>query len=133
MKISKESRKLAKQLFQASFTNDRLDGAKVRGLVRSIVQSKPRHHLEVLKEFQRLVRLELEKHHAVIESAVPLDQETSQRVAGDLRRRYGADLATDFAVNPALIGGLRIRIGSDLWDGSVRARLDRLETELATS
>ncbi len=50
----------------------------------------------------------------------------------DLRSKYGDGLTTDFRVNPNLIGGLRIRVGSDVWDGSVRGRLDRLEQELAT-
>jgi F-type H+-transporting ATPase subunit delta len=130
MKISKDSRKLAKQLFQASFTNGRLDDSKIRELIRSIIQRKPRHHMHVLKQFQSLIRLETEKHHAVIESAVELTPETSGRVAQDLRSRHGSDLTTEFKVNADLIGGLRIRIGSDVWDGSVQGRLGRLEHQL---
>jgi len=49
----------------------------------------------------------------------------------DLKAKYGSDLATDFKINPDLLGGLRIKIGSDVWDGSVRNRLTRLGEELA--
>lgn len=133
MKISRESRKLAKQVFQASFSNGRLDQGKVTGLVRSIIEGKPRRYVEVLKQYQRLVRLEVEKRHAVIESAVPLSSEAGSRIVQDLRTRYGSDLSTEFKVTPELIGGLRIRIGSDVWDGSVRNRLARLENELAAA
>ncbi len=129
MKISKESRKLAKQLFQASFTNARLDDSKIRELIRAIVQRKPRHYIQLLKQYQSLIRLETEKHHAVIESAVELTPETSGRVAQDLRSRHGSDLTTQFKVNPDLIGGLRVRIGSDVWDGSLQGRLGRLEQQ----
>jgi F-type H+-transporting ATPase subunit delta len=53
-------------------------------------------------------------------------------VLRDLRAKYGSDVSADFSVNPKLIGGLRIRIGDDVFDGSVRGRLARLEQGLAT-
>jgi F-type H+-transporting ATPase subunit delta len=87
----------------------------------------------MLKEYQRLARLELEKHHAIIESANALDARTSEQLGQTLRAKYGADLTTEFKVAPELIGGLRVKLGSNVWDGSVRNRLDRLGTELANS
>ena len=62
-----------------------------------------------------------------------MNPQTSERVLADLRAKYGAGLTTDFRINPALLAGLRIRVGSDVWDGSVRARLDRLDQELAAA
>jgi F-type H+-transporting ATPase subunit delta len=44
----------------------------------------------------------------------------------DLNRKYGAGLNIAFTQNPALLGGLRVQVGSDVYDGSVRARLDAL-------
>jgi len=131
MKLSKAVRKESRELFQASFTNSQLDADKVRGVVGQIVASKPRHYVDILKNYHRLIRLELDKRHAVIESATTLSPETSEHVLRDLRSKYGDGLTTDFRVNPDLIGGLRIRVGSDVWDGSVRGHLDRLDQELA--
>jgi F-type H+-transporting ATPase subunit delta len=48
-----------------------------------------------------------------------------------LQRKYGTDLTTEFVTTPELLGGLRIRVGSDVWDGSVRQRLQRLQEDLA--
>jgi F-type H+-transporting ATPase subunit delta len=132
MKLTKEVRKVSKELFQASFINGQLDAGKVRGFVGQIVAGKPRHYVDILKNYHRLIRLELDKRHAVIESAAALSQDTSEHVLRDLRSKYGEGLTTDFRVNPNLIGGLRIRVGSDVWDGSVRGRLDRLDQALAT-
>jgi len=132
MKLTKEVRKVSKELFRSSFTDGLLDTGKVRGFVGQLVASKPRHYVDILKNYHRLIRLELDKRHAVIESASPLSQDTSDRVLRDLKSKYGEGLTTDFRVNPDLIGGLRIRVGSDVWDGSVQGRLDRLEQELAT-
>ena len=132
MKLTKEVRKLSRELFEASFHEGQLDADKVRGFVAQIVAGKPRHYVDILKNYHRLIRLELDKRHAIIESAAELNQETSERVLRDLRSKYGPGLSTDFRLNPDLIGGLRIRVGSDVWDGSVRGRLDRLDQELAT-
>ena len=132
MKLSKEVRKVTKELFQGSFTQGQLDPEKVRNVVSQIVAGKPRHYVDILKNYHRLIRLEMDKRHAVIESAAALSQETSAHVLRDLKNKYGEGLTTDFRVNPDLIGGLRIRVGSDVWDGSVRGRLDRLDQELAT-
>ncbi len=131
MKIPKEARKISRSLFRSSFTDGRLDAGKVREVVAQTVATKPRHYIEAIKNLQRLVRMELAKRHAIIESATPLDGDVSGKVVADLKARYGSDITTEFAVNPELLGGLRIKLGSDVWDGSVRGRLTRFEENLA--
>jgi F-type H+-transporting ATPase subunit delta len=48
-------------------------------------------------------------------------------IEAGLKRRYGPGLTAVFAQRPALIGGMRIQVGSDVYDGSVRAGLAALE------
>jgi F-type H+-transporting ATPase subunit delta len=132
MKLTKEVRKVSKELFHASFTGVQIDAAKVREIATRLVKEKPRSYVDILKNYHRLIRLELDKRHAIIESATPLSPEMSGSVLRDLKTKYGEGLTTDFRVNPDLIGGLRIRVGSDVWDGSVRGRIDRLDQALAT-
>jgi F-type H+-transporting ATPase subunit delta len=131
MKLDKDSRKLSKQLFQASFTDGRIDGKKVAIIGRQVAESKPRNSLGILKEYQRLLRLEIEKHHAVVESAAALDDKTQKQLLKNLCAKYGNDLTSEFKVSPDLLGGLRIKIGSDVFDSSVRERLNRLDNQLA--
>jgi F-type H+-transporting ATPase subunit delta len=130
MKINKEIRQLSRQLLRASFTDGQLDHGKVASLVQSLIAKKPRHYLEILENYKRLLRLELQKRHATIESAAELSPETSSRFINSLKRKYGPDLTTEFRVNPQLLGGVRIRVGSDVWDGTVRSRLERLQQQL---
>jgi F-type H+-transporting ATPase subunit delta len=130
MKIPKEARKLSRSLFQSCFSNGRFDPAKAEVAVREVIARRPRQTLGVLKNFERLVRLELERRHAVIESATPLEMEAAAEIMADLRARFGSDITHEFKINPALIGGVRIRLGSTVWDGSVSGRLDRLATAL---
>jgi F-type H+-transporting ATPase subunit delta len=132
-KLDKDSRKLSKQLFNASFTDGKLDDTKVRAIATKVTESKPRNAMGILKDYQRQVRLEIERHHAVIESAQPLDGGLSDQVVGGLKAKYGQSITTEFKVTPELIGGLRIKIGSDVFDSSVRNRIDRLENQLVHS
>jgi len=133
MKISKEARQVSRELFRQSFVDGRLDEGRVRAMVDAVVVKKPRAQLAILKNFLRLVKLELERHHALVESAQALSPDDASAITRDLRIRHGRDLSTDFKVNPELLGGLRIQIGSDVWDGSVRNRLRRLEEHFTLS
>ena len=130
MKIPKEARKLSRSLFRSSFTNGRLDRAKVNAVLQAVAARKPRHTLSALKDYQRLIRMELARRHAMIESATPLESATSTAILADLKTRFGNDITHEFKVNPALIGGVRIQLGSNVWDGSVSGRLELLRSKL---
>jgi F-type H+-transporting ATPase subunit delta len=115
---------------RASFTDGQLDRGRIASLVDSILTRKPRNFLKILEYYKRLLRLEIEKRHARIETATALEPEIASQVSRNLARRYGTDLSTEFVINPALLGGMRIRVGSDVWDSSVRNRLERLQQQL---
>ena len=131
MKLSKEARKLSKQLFRESFTGGALDATKVGAVTDTVIRAKPRQYIGVLKEFSRLIRLETARRHAIIESAADLEAAEKTSIINTIRSKYGADVTSEFKTNPALIGGLRIQVGSDVVDASVRSRLDRLANDLA--
>jgi F-type H+-transporting ATPase subunit delta len=131
MKINREIRRMSREMLRASFTDGQLDQGKIASLVQSLIDKKPRYYLDILDNYKRLVRLEVEKRHARIESAGELSDEVRSQITASLQRKYGSDLTAEFAVTPELLGGLRIRVGSDVWDGSVRNRLQRLEDNLA--
>jgi F-type H+-transporting ATPase subunit delta len=130
MKINKEIRQLSREMLRASFTDGQLDPGRITSLVDSLIARKPRHYSEVLKNYRRLLRLELEKRQARIETASEVDSATASELVANLKKKYGSDLTTEFVVNPDLLGGMRIRVGSDVWDGTVRNRLERLQQEL---
>ena len=130
MKINKEIRRLSREMLRASFTDGQLDRGKIASLVQSLVTKRPRYFREVLQNYKRLLRLEIEKRHAKIESATQLGPEAAVDVVARLKKKYGRDLTSDFVVDPALLGGMRVRVGSDVWDGTLRNRLERLRQQL---
>src|SRR6187549_3504729 len=132
MKIDKNSARGARALFRACVDeNGLLHEDRIRAVVAKLNQTKPRGYLAILSAFARLVRLEVQKRQATVESAAPLSPQLRDQVRADLLKKYGQDLTFDLRVNPELIGGLRIQVGSHVWDGSVRAKLDSLRNNLA--
>ena len=130
MKVNKEARRLSRELVRASFTDGQLDSGRISELVKSLIEKKPRNYVSVLNEYKRLLRLEVEKRTATIESASELSPDVARTTVDSLKQKYGTDLTTNFVVNPELLGGIRIRVGSDVWDSSVRNRLQRLQQQL---
>lgn len=127
MKISKQARRDAKQLFRACQADGMLDEARVRQTVTAVIAQKPRGYMGILHHFQRLVKLDVARRTARVESAVPLGSGLQASVESNLARKYGAGLNTSFTQNAQLVGGLRVQVGSDVYDGSVASRLAALE------
>jgi len=130
MKISKQARRDARQLLRSCVANAVLDDNRVRQAVQFVIRDKPRGYLAVLSQFQRLVKLELARRTARVESATPLSPQFQAQVQADLTRIYGAGLSFVFVPNPALLGGLRIQVGGDVYNGSVQGRLAALQEGL---
>ncbi len=126
MKISKQARRDGKSLFSACFVNGQLDEARAQLAVTRTLEVKPRGYLGTLSHFQRLLKLHLDSRTARVENAVETPPELQASIRASLTRRYGPGLDVSFGVQPALLGGLRIRVGSDVYDGSVKARLEAL-------
>jgi F-type H+-transporting ATPase subunit delta len=127
MKLTKQAKRDSKSLFRSTFTNGVMNEAKVRAAVRAVLEQKPRGYVAILEHLKRLVKLEQDRRTARVESAVPLSPDQQNGVSSSLERLYGRGLNISFTQNPALVGGLRVRVGSDVYDGSIAARLHELE------
>jgi F-type H+-transporting ATPase subunit delta len=106
--------------------SDTLDDARVRVVVQSLLQAKKRGYIGLLKRFIHLLKQEDARHSAEIESAVAMPADLRSLVVDRLIAVYGPAVTSSFVHNPELIGGMRIKIGSDVYDGSVRFALARL-------
>jgi F-type H+-transporting ATPase subunit delta len=127
MKTSRQVQRDARQLFRLCLVNESLDENRVRQIVRRVIEGGRPGGLAILSRFQRLVRLDRTRHSATVESAAPLPLDVQTSIDASLARLYGGGIVTAFAENPALLGGVRIKVGSDVYDGSVKARLAALE------
>ncbi|MDC0143209.1 F0F1 ATP synthase subunit delta [Verrucomicrobia bacterium] len=126
MKGNKQSRRGAKQLFKSCQVDGQLAEERVRQAVALVVEKKPRGYFGILQELQRLVKLDVSSRSARVESAVVLTEAQQQNIRESLGRLKGGEVTIEFAENANLIGGMRVKIGDDVFDGSVKARLATL-------
>ncbi len=131
MKTSKQARREAKRLFRACVQGELLDEKRVREVVSRVIELKPRGYLGILSHFQRLVKLDVERRNARVESAIPLTPDLEASIRQKLTGLYGPGLSFSFSQNPNLLGGVRIKVGSDVYDGSVQARLNLLQEQFS--
>ena len=127
MRGNKRTNRDARQLFRLCVVNSALDENRVRQAVQQVLAAHGRSHRALLSQFVRLIRLDYAQHTGVVESAMPLPDELKAATQAGLKRRYGSSLTTLFSNRPSLIGGIRIQVGSDVYDGSVLAGLAALE------
>jgi F-type H+-transporting ATPase subunit delta len=126
MKISKVAAATARRLYGMCQVNGELDDNKLRDLVSKLIAAQPRDYRAILAAIQRLARLETARREVLVESATVLSASEGQRISAGLAKDYGDKLTIQFKTNPELLGGLRIKVGDDVLDGSVKGRLDRL-------
>ncbi len=126
MKISKDASRSARRIYRLCSPEGRLDEEKLRIAIGKIVEAKPRDYRGILHALHRLVRIDNESRQALIESATELDAASRTRIEKNLNEKYGGGLSFTYKTNPDLLGGVRIRVGNDVWDGSVQSRLTRL-------
>jgi F-type H+-transporting ATPase subunit delta len=127
MKAKRQALRAAKRLFRLCFINGALDDRRARQVVKGIIDSKRHSGVAILSYFRRLVEMDSNQHTAVVESAIPLSDQDYTKIQDQLKRVYGPSIRVDFTINTKLIGGIKIKVGSDLYDGSIQGRLTELE------
>jgi len=126
VKISKDAARDARRIFRLCSPDGRLDEDKLRVAVKKIAEMKPRNYRAILHSIKRLVRLDLESRQALVLSAIDLDTPSRVEIEKNLSAQYQEKLTFTYKTDPSLIGGIRIRVGNDVWDGSIQSRLTRL-------
>lgn len=130
MKVSKVAQSTARRIFRLCSKDGQVNEEHLRMAIEKLATEKPRDYRGMLQALRRLLRAEEAKKQVTIESAVELADSTAEEVKKSLASQYGKDLNFAFKVTPELLGGMRIRVGNDLFDGSVKARLEQLQESL---
>jgi len=130
MRTTKRQMREARRLYRFCLVNGLLDEARARLVVQRMLRSGRHDVLGVLGRFYRLVRLDRDRHTAHVESAVALPADLRAQLEADITKWFGRGIDAEFTENSELIGGVRMRVGSHIYDGSVRGRLAAIEAAL---
>jgi len=127
MKTARQLARDAKELWRFCLVDGSVDQNRARRVADNLADSPRPGALAIGRAFLRLVKLDAARRSARIESASPLASDLRAAVESGLARRYGQQTTATFVVDPSLIGGMRVTIGSNVYDGSVRGELTALE------
>jgi F-type H+-transporting ATPase subunit delta len=110
---------------------DRLPRLLVRFLQLLVANRRQMLIPEIAKEYMALLDEVEGRVHAEVTVARPVDANAERDIAGQLSRAIGKTVVPHITVDPAILGGIVVRYGDTLMDGSVRRRLSALRQRLA--
>lgn len=122
----KQIQQLARQFYKLSFTNGVISAGQVAGVLEYIEKHRPANSMAVLKAYQRLIAAEVARGQAVVEHAGPIDSAALDAIASAMSKKYGRSVTAVENRNDALLAGVRVRIGDDLYESSVAGQLATL-------
>jgi F-type H+-transporting ATPase subunit delta len=123
---SKQIQQLARQFFKLSIVNGEVSGERVAGILQYIEKHRPANSVAVLKAYQRLISSEIARTEARIEHAGPADASLLAQIATAMTNKYSRRITSVARRNDALLAGLRVRVGDDVYESSVAGQLATL-------
>ena len=122
----KQIQLLARQFFKLSVVEGALSTDCVAGVLAYIEKHRPANTLAVLKAYQRLVAAEFARGQAVVEHAGLVNDAALAAIAAAMTKKYARPVTAIARPNPALLAGLRVRVGDDTYESSVASQLATL-------
>lgn len=126
MAADKQTKLLAKQLFKLSLVHGAVSPEQVTGVLGWVEQHSPRRPVALLKAYHHRIAIELAKSRAEVEHAGPVSDATLRQIETAMSKRYSRPVTASARPNAKLLAGLRVRVGSDVYESSVAGQLATL-------
>jgi F-type H+-transporting ATPase subunit delta len=124
--VPAKTRAFIKQLVQLSLVDGRVSSEQVAGVLEYIEKNPPARPFALLQAYHKAIATEIAKGEARVEHAGPVAPDALSAIAAALGKRYGRPVVSLATPNPALLAGLRVRIGDDVYESSVAGQLAAL-------
>ncbi|KAF0648443.1 MULTISPECIES: F0F1 ATP synthase subunit delta [Streptomyces] len=102
-----------------------------RLIIRLVTRPRGRSLEGGLESLSKLAAARRDRMVAVVTSAVPLTDQQKRRLGAALARMYGREMHLNLDVDPTVLGGISVRIGDEVVDGTIATRLDEASRRLA--
>ena len=123
---AKSAQQFARQLFTMSGVDGAGSADRVAGVLEYVEKHGVANPVMVLKAYQRLIAMELAKGLALVEHAGAVNDAMLASIAAAMTRRYGRPVTASARANPALLAGIRVHVGDDIYESSVAGQLAAL-------
>jgi F-type H+-transporting ATPase subunit delta len=127
---AKTALQFARQLFTMSLVDGAISGDRVAGVLEYLEKHTPANPMMVLKAYQRLVAVEVAKGEAVVEHAGAVNDAMLAAIAASMTKKYGRPVTATAKANPALLAGLRVHVGDDIYESSIAGQLAALASSV---
>jgi F-type H+-transporting ATPase subunit delta len=127
---SKQIQQSARQFLKLSIIDGAVSPDRVAGVLEYIEKHRPANSLAILKAYQRLISSEIARSEARIEHAGPASDTMLATIAASMSRKYNRPITRVARRNDALLAGLRIRVGDDVYESSVAGQLAALASSV---
>ncbi|WP_410536436.1 F0F1 ATP synthase subunit delta [Streptomyces sp. KL2] len=131
-KITDDALKAAKTELLRRLLGGRARPATERLVVRLVRQPRGRSLEGGLEALSRLAAERRNRSVAVVTSAVPLSDRQKQRLGAALAKLFGREMHLNLDVDPEVLGGIRVRVGDEIIDGTVSERLEEATRRMAS-
>ena len=128
MRGNKKTKLLAKRLFKLSLVNGAVSPEQVTGVLGYLEKTAPRQGLALLKLYHRAIAAEFAKSRALVEHAGPVTEATLKSIEAAMSKKYSRVVTATAQPNLKLLAGLRVRVGSDVYESSVSGQLAALSS-----
>jgi F-type H+-transporting ATPase subunit delta len=122
----KVAQQFARQLFAMSMVDGSVSTERVGGVLAFVEKNPPHNPILVLKAYQRLISTEVAKSVALVEHAGAVGDDTLASIASAMSKKYGRTVTATAKPNPALLAGLRVHVGDDIYESSISGQLAAL-------
>ncbi len=127
MKISKQTKKLAKEIIKVSTENKLVNEEKLNRFIHILVSSDDSLGLSILSEIERSLALYQRNQTLTIESAYPVESEQIEAIKQQFEKQTKAKLTPEVTVNKSLISGVKVTLGDNVWEHSVKNSLEQMK------
>jgi F-type H+-transporting ATPase subunit delta len=127
---AKIAQQFARQLFTLSVVDGAVSAERVAGVLDYVEKHRPANPVLLLKAYYRLVATELAKGEALVEHAGSIDDGTLAAIAAAMSRKYGRPVVATAKPNAALLAGLRVHVGDDIYEASLAGQLAALASSV---
>jgi len=117
--------KIAEKAVEQSFKAGKLDDKKVELFTREFSQLPKAEAIPFLNEYHKGIKRELDKQTLIIESAIILPSDKVKKIEAAVKKEHQVS-KVETLVNPGLLGGIKIKIADEVFEGSLLRQIEEL-------
>jgi len=122
----KKAQQFARQLYKMSLVDGAVSSDRVAGVLEYVEKHRIAHAVIVLKAYHRFIAVEFARSRAVVEHAGAVTEATLGSIAAAMTKKYQRNITASAKPNAALLAGLRVHVGDDVYESSIAGQLAAL-------